>query len=161
MRDSKRDRDVKNRLLDSVGEGESGMIWENSTETYIIICEIDRHSRFGAWDRVLRASALGWPWGMGWEGRWEGGWGWGKIILKKNEKKNNCFTILVSAVCQDESAVGTHMSPPSWTSLPSPTPSHPSRLSQSIQFESSLNLTWPQPLLLFLSLPPSPFLRFQ
>ena len=39
---------VKNRLLDSVGEGESGMIWENSTETYIIICEIDRHSRFSA-----------------------------------------------------------------------------------------------------------------
>ena len=26
MRDSKRDTDVKNRLLDSVGEGESGMI---------------------------------------------------------------------------------------------------------------------------------------
>ena len=28
MRDSKRDTDVKNSLLDSVGEGESGMIWE-------------------------------------------------------------------------------------------------------------------------------------
>ena len=36
MRDSKRDTDVKNRLLDSVGEGEGGMIWENSTETYIL-----------------------------------------------------------------------------------------------------------------------------
>ena len=24
---------IKNRLLDSVGEGEGGMIWENSTET--------------------------------------------------------------------------------------------------------------------------------
>ena len=33
MRDSKRDTDVKNRLLDSVGEGEGGMIWENSIET--------------------------------------------------------------------------------------------------------------------------------
>ena len=33
MRDSKRDTDVKNRLLDSVGEDEGGMIWENSTET--------------------------------------------------------------------------------------------------------------------------------
>ena len=31
----KRDTDVKNRLLDSVGEGEGGMIWENSIETYI------------------------------------------------------------------------------------------------------------------------------
>ena len=33
MHDSKRDTDVKNRLLDSVGEGEGGMIWENSIET--------------------------------------------------------------------------------------------------------------------------------
>ena len=32
---------------------------------YIIICETDRQSRFNAWDRVLRAGALGWPWGMG------------------------------------------------------------------------------------------------
>ena len=30
---SKRDTDAKNRLLDSVGEGEGGMTWENSTET--------------------------------------------------------------------------------------------------------------------------------
>ena len=36
MRDSKRETDVKNRLLDSVGKGEGGMIWENGTETSII-----------------------------------------------------------------------------------------------------------------------------
>ena len=36
MRDSKRDADVKNRLLDSVGESEGGMIWENSTETFML-----------------------------------------------------------------------------------------------------------------------------
>ena len=36
MRDSKRDTDVQNSLLDSVGEGEGGMIWENGIETYII-----------------------------------------------------------------------------------------------------------------------------
>ena len=36
MRDSKRDIDVKNRLLDSVGEGKGGMIWENSIETCIL-----------------------------------------------------------------------------------------------------------------------------
>ena len=35
MRD-KRDTDVKNRLLDSVGEGEDGMIWEDGIETSII-----------------------------------------------------------------------------------------------------------------------------
>ena len=36
MGDSKRDTDVKKRLLDSVGEGEGGMIWENSIETCIL-----------------------------------------------------------------------------------------------------------------------------
>ena len=36
MRDSKRDTDVQNSLLDSVGEGEGGMIWENGIETCII-----------------------------------------------------------------------------------------------------------------------------
>ena len=59
MRDNKRDTDVKNRLLDSVGEGEGGMIWENSTERYIITCEIDDQSRFDAWDGALKAGALG------------------------------------------------------------------------------------------------------
>ena len=33
MQGNKRDTDVKNRLLDSVGEGEGRMIWENSIET--------------------------------------------------------------------------------------------------------------------------------
>ena len=36
MRDSKRDTDVKNRLLDYVGEGEGGMIWENIIEICIL-----------------------------------------------------------------------------------------------------------------------------
>ena len=36
MPDSKRDTDVKNRLLDYVGEGEGGMIWENSIEIRIL-----------------------------------------------------------------------------------------------------------------------------
>ena len=36
MGDSKRDTDVNNRLLSSVGEDEGGMIWENSTETCIL-----------------------------------------------------------------------------------------------------------------------------
>ena len=36
MQDSTRDTDVKNRLLDSVGEGEGGMIWENNIETCIL-----------------------------------------------------------------------------------------------------------------------------
>ena len=38
MRDSKRDTDVLNSLLDSVGEGEGGIIWENGIETGKISC---------------------------------------------------------------------------------------------------------------------------
>ena len=33
---AKRDTDVQNSLLDSVGKGEGGMIWENGIETCII-----------------------------------------------------------------------------------------------------------------------------
>ena len=36
MRDSKRDVGVKNSLLDSVGEGEGGMICKNIIETCIL-----------------------------------------------------------------------------------------------------------------------------
>ena len=36
MRENKRDTDVQNSLLDSVGEEEGGMIWENGIETCII-----------------------------------------------------------------------------------------------------------------------------
>ena len=39
MRDSKRDTDVKNRLLGSVGEGEGGMIWENGIEKCTLSCK--------------------------------------------------------------------------------------------------------------------------
>ena len=36
MQNIKRDTDVQNRLLDSVGEGEGGMFQENSIETFIL-----------------------------------------------------------------------------------------------------------------------------
>ena len=36
MQNRKRDTDVQNRLLDSVGEGKGGMIGENSIETCIL-----------------------------------------------------------------------------------------------------------------------------
>ena len=39
MQDSKRDTDVQNGLLDSEGEGEGGMIWENGIETCILSCK--------------------------------------------------------------------------------------------------------------------------
>ena len=62
---SKGDTDIKNRLLDSVGEGEGGMIWENSTETCILPYVKQLASLGLMHEMVLRAGALGWPWGMG------------------------------------------------------------------------------------------------
>ena len=52
MQNGKRDTDVQNRLLDSVGEGEGGMFWENSIETskYTIKGETDHQPRLDAWD---------------------------------------------------------------------------------------------------------------
>ena len=43
--------------------------------------------------------------------------------------------MLASAIQQHESALDISVFPPSWTSLPPPTPSRPSRLSQSTGFE--------------------------
>ena len=48
MQGSKRDTDVKNRLLDYVGEGEGGMICENSIETCILPCKIGDQCNFDA-----------------------------------------------------------------------------------------------------------------
>ena len=39
MQDSKKDTDVYNGLLDSEGEGEGGMIWENDILTCILSCK--------------------------------------------------------------------------------------------------------------------------
>ena len=70
MRDSKRDTDVKNRLLDSVGEGEGGTIGENSIET----CKISYVKRIASPDLVHDTGCLGlvhWNDPEGWDG--EGG----------------------------------------------------------------------------------------
>ena len=53
---------------------------EQHCNMYIIVRELDHQSRFDAWDRVLRAGALGCPWGMGWGGKWEGVSGWGTHV---------------------------------------------------------------------------------
>ena len=49
MQNRKRDTDVQNRLLDSVGEGKGGMFWENSM--YIIYGETGHQPRWDAWDK--------------------------------------------------------------------------------------------------------------
>ena len=45
----KKDTDLQNSLLDSVGEGEGGMFWKNSM--YIIYSETDHQPRWDAWDK--------------------------------------------------------------------------------------------------------------
>ena len=77
MQNRKRDTDVQNRLLDSVGEGEGGMFRENSIETCIL--SIVKQITSPGW--MHETSARTWcterPRGSGWRGRWEGGSGWG------------------------------------------------------------------------------------
>ena len=43
-----KDTQMYRSLLDSVGEGEGGMIWENGIETYNIIYERNHQSKFDA-----------------------------------------------------------------------------------------------------------------
>ena len=71
----KRDTDVKNRLLDSEGEGEGGMICENSIETCILsyvkqIASPGLMHDTGCSGLVHWDDPEGWD-GMGWDG--EGG----------------------------------------------------------------------------------------
>ena len=49
MQNRKRDTEVQNRLLNSVGEGEGGMFRKNSM--YIIYSETDHQPRWDAWDK--------------------------------------------------------------------------------------------------------------
>ena len=65
MRQQKRHRYLE-QSLDSVEEGEGGMNWENGIETYNIIYEMSRQSRFNARYWMLGAGALGRPRGMLW-----------------------------------------------------------------------------------------------
>ena len=56
MQNRKRDTDVQNRLLDSVGEGESGMFRENIIETRIL----SRVKQITSPGWVHETSALAW-----------------------------------------------------------------------------------------------------
>ena len=77
MQNRKRDTDIQNRLLDSVGEGEGGMFQENSTETCILSRVKQITSPGWVYETVLGPDALGRPRGIVWRGRLEGGSGWG------------------------------------------------------------------------------------
>ena len=80
MQDRKRDTDVQNRLLDSVGEGKGGTFRENSTETSIL----SRVKQITSPGWMHETSAQGWCTGEtqrdGVGGRQEGGSGWGTHV---------------------------------------------------------------------------------
>ena len=60
MQNRKRDTDVQNSLLDSVGEGKDGMIWDNSTET----CILSRVKQIASPGSMHETGAQGWCTGM-------------------------------------------------------------------------------------------------
>ena len=70
MQDSKRDTDVQNRLLDSVGEGEGRMIWEDGIETCIISYK-KRITSLGSMQDTRCLGLVHWDNPEGWYG--EGG----------------------------------------------------------------------------------------
>ena len=70
MRDSKRDTDVLNSLLDSVGEGEGRMIWENVIET-CKLSYVNRISNPGSMHDTGCSGLVHWDDPEGWDG--EGG----------------------------------------------------------------------------------------
>ena len=70
MRDNKRDTDVSNSLLDSVGVGEGGMIWVNGIETCIISCK-KRIASLGSMQDTGCLGLVHWDDPEGWYG--EGG----------------------------------------------------------------------------------------
>ena len=71
MQDSKRYTHVLNSLLDSVGEGEGGMIWENGTETCTLSYE-KRIASPGSMHETGCSGLVHWDDPEGWDG--EGGW---------------------------------------------------------------------------------------
>ena len=67
MRDSKRDTDVKNSLLDSVVESECGMIWENSIET-CILSYVKQITSPGSMHETGCSGLVHWDDSEGWDG---------------------------------------------------------------------------------------------
>ena len=68
MRDSKRDTDVNNSLLDSVGEGKGGMICENIIET-CILSYVKQIASPGSMHETGCSRLVHWDDPEGWDGK--------------------------------------------------------------------------------------------
>ena len=66
MQDIKRDTDVDNRLLDSVGEGEDGAILENSIET-CILSSVKQNANPGSMHEAGCSGLVHWDDPEGWD----------------------------------------------------------------------------------------------
>ena len=67
-------RHIKNRLVDTVGEGERGMNWDTSVNTWTLPnVKLDSQWEFAVRRRELKSDAPWQPRGVGWGGRCEGG----------------------------------------------------------------------------------------
>ena len=82
MQNRKRDTDIQNRILESVGEGEGGMFQENSVKT-CLLSRVRSPAQVGCKSQVLGPGALGRPRGIGWRGRWEAGSRWGMHVYPR------------------------------------------------------------------------------
>ena len=105
------------------------------------ICEIDLQSRFGARDRVVRASVLGWPWGMGWGGRWKGGSGWGihvhPRLIHVSSVQFSSFAQLCPTLCDSMNCSTPGL--PIYHQLPESTQTHVHWVGDAIQPSHSLS----------------------
>ena len=89
MQNRKRDTDVQNRLLDSVGEGEGGMFRENSIET-CILSMVEQITSPG-W--VYETSAWAWPTGKTQRNRVE------REVVEGIGMGNTCKSMVDSCQC--------------------------------------------------------------
>lgn len=70
------DADKENKLVETTVEGEGGMSWESSIETYTLpYVKLDNQWKFAVWCRELKSGALWQSRRVGWDGRWEVGGG--------------------------------------------------------------------------------------
>ena len=95
MQNRKRDTDVQNRLLDSVGEGEGGMFRENSIET----CILSRVKQITSPGWVHETSARAWSTGKTQKNRVEGEVGVGIGM------GNTCKSMADSCQCMTKTTV--------------------------------------------------------
>ena len=80
MQNRKRDTDVQNRLLDSVGEGEVGCFKRTASKHVYYLRWNGSPAQVGCMRQVLGPGAMGKPRGSGWRGRGEGRSAWGTHV---------------------------------------------------------------------------------